>query len=345
MKSLVSIVCITYNQKKYIQQTLDSFLMQKTSFPFEIVIHDDASTDGTAEIIQEYAKNNPGIFKVQLEEKNQYSQGNYKFIRDLYKTATGRYIAFCEGDDYWTDDTKLQQQFDFMESHPDYALCFHPVEVMFEGGEEGDSIYPERKTGFDVTGLLKENFIQTNSVMYRRQDYTGMPTEVMPGDWFTHLYHAQFGKVGFINQVMSVYRRHSDGVWWDSRAQADEIWKKHGLAQMNMFLEVRKMFPSEPEHVKIIHENISQTLRNLIRVDKKYRTSLTRELLDSFTSDLDLIVDTIISVVSEDDEIKSHQLRQIARLSELNTDLEQQLDTIRSSKYYKLYKKYKNLKR
>ena len=125
-KPVVSICCITYNHALFLRKCLDGFLMQQTSFPIEILIHDDASTDGTDEIVREYAARFPGIVFPQFEEENQYSKPNHKYI-DLYnyERARGKYIAYCEGDDYWTDPSKLQKQVDFMESHPEYSVCFH----------------------------------------------------------------------------------------------------------------------------------------------------------------------------------------------------------------------------
>lgn len=126
MQPLVSICCITYNHAPFIRKCLDGFLMQETSFPVEILIHDDASTDGTDGIIREYAEKYPDLIFPLYETENQYSQGKQNEIDFYnYRRARGKYIAYCEGDDYWTDPLKLQKQVDFMESHPDYSVCFH----------------------------------------------------------------------------------------------------------------------------------------------------------------------------------------------------------------------------
>lgn len=122
---LVSISCITYNHTPYIRECLDGFLMQKCDFDFEVLIHDDASTDGTQEIIREYQEKYPEIIKPILQKENQWSQGvrgiNLKFN---FSRAKGKYIALCEGDDYWTDPLKLQKQVDFLEENEDYGACF-----------------------------------------------------------------------------------------------------------------------------------------------------------------------------------------------------------------------------
>ena len=123
---LVSIVCITYNHERFIRDALDGFVMQKTNFPFEILINDDASTDKTADIIREYEAKYPNLFRCVYQTENQW--GKKDVCRDiLYPMIRGQYVALCEGDDYWTDPLKLQKQVDFMESHPDFYICFHPV--------------------------------------------------------------------------------------------------------------------------------------------------------------------------------------------------------------------------
>jgi len=120
IEPLVSICCITYNHENYIRDAIEGFLMQKTSFPIEIIIHDDASTDNTAQIIKEYEDKYPDLFCNIFQNENQWSKGGGSiYARFLYPQARGKYIALCEGDDYWTDPLKLQKKVDFMEVNPD----------------------------------------------------------------------------------------------------------------------------------------------------------------------------------------------------------------------------------
>ena len=120
----LSIMCTAYNHEKYIRQTLEGFVMQKTDFAFEAIVHDDASTDGTAAIIREYAQKYPSIIKPIFQRQNQYSQG-VNLDRDIIRPCIlGEYIAHCEGDDYWIDPLKLQKQVDFMEANPEYGMCY-----------------------------------------------------------------------------------------------------------------------------------------------------------------------------------------------------------------------------
>lgn len=239
-KPKVSIITITYNHEKYIREALDSFVMQEVDFEFEVLVADDASTDKTQAIISEYAKRYPELIKPLLRKNN---MGAWTNFLDVFKQAKGQYVALCEGDDFWTDPNKLQKQVDFLDAHPNHALCFHPVRVFFENNEEEQSTFPMQKSGFTTEKLLQENYIQTNSVMYRRrEDYSNLAIDIMPGDWYLHLYHAQFGKIGFINSTMSAYRRHSSGIWWGSQFSSLAFWKKHAQSHLDFFEEIRKLY-------------------------------------------------------------------------------------------------------
>ena len=243
---LVSIICLTYNQVKYIKQCLDSFLMQKTNFKFEILIHDDASTDGTKEIIEEYVKNYPDIIKTYYENENQYSKGNIiKIIKNLYSNANSKYVAQCEGDDFWTDTHKLQKQVDFMEKHPDYSICFHKVKMIFENVNKSPKIVPA-KTGkylLSYKKMIQQGFMPSNSIMFRfdtlKDVILNYPENIYPADWFTNIMVAKHGKIGFINEVMAVYRRNEGGISFTTeKDHQKELHKRYGLQEMNFFYEV-----------------------------------------------------------------------------------------------------------
>ncbi|MCQ2104263.1 MAG: glycosyltransferase [Fibrobacter sp.] len=131
---LVSILCAAFNQEKYIAQTIEGFLMQKVDFPVEIIIHDDASTDRTADIIRKYEKEYPNKIKGIYQTENQYSKKVPIWDTFIYPKATGKYFAECEGDDYWTDPNKLKMQVDFLESHEDYVAIGHNVRIVDDSG-------------------------------------------------------------------------------------------------------------------------------------------------------------------------------------------------------------------
>ena len=139
----VSVYTACYNHAKYIRKCLDSLLMQKTSFKYEIIIIDDCSTDGTKEIIAEYAKEYPDIVKPIFNKENLYSKRIKKFKNFVLPRVRGKYIAYCEGDDFWTDENKLQLQFEAMEKHPECLICVHRVQAVYENEKErADLTYP-----------------------------------------------------------------------------------------------------------------------------------------------------------------------------------------------------------
>ena len=152
----LSICCITYNHAKFIRQALDGFMMQKTNFPFEIIIHDDASTDGTADIIREYEQKYPEIIRPTYQTQNQWSKGVNILKTFVYPKIQGQYVALCEGDDYWTDENKLQKQVDYLDAHPEVSVCFHPVNIVWEDGSKRNSIFPKPKYRFNKTVLALE---------------------------------------------------------------------------------------------------------------------------------------------------------------------------------------------
>ena len=244
----LSVVCLAYNAAPYIRQALDGFLMQKTRFPFEVLIHDDASTDGTADIIREYAERFPDIIRPVFQRENQFSKGVAASSAFLWPLIRGKYVAMCEGDDYWTDPLKLQKQADWLDSHPGSAVCFHPVTVHFEDGSRPDSVYPAQKDcpdGFTFQGLLRHNFMQTNSVVFRwklKGREGEVPTDISPRDWFTNLIHAEKGPIGFLPDVMGVYRRHPGGVWWNASDAPDAFYLRNGLRHLAFYKAVKKRF-------------------------------------------------------------------------------------------------------
>ena len=216
-KPLVSICCITYNHEPYIRDCLEGFVMQKTNFPFEVLIHDDASTDHTAEIIREYEAKYPDIVKPIYQTENQYSQG-INVLAFIINCAQGKYIALCEGDDFWSAPDKLQRQVDFMERNPDFAVCFHDVNIVDDHGRILDGYNKAwgnltKRSIFTMTDLLRcGNLMNTPSVFYRKpaQMYACKGFTI---DFFTHLQISYLGKIKRIDGIMASYRIHSGGIF------------------------------------------------------------------------------------------------------------------------------------
>lgn len=215
---LVSVSVTTYQHENFISQCLDGILMQKTTFPIEIIIHDDASTDQTAEIVEEYAKKHPELIIAILQKENQYSKGIKVSATYVWPKARGKYIALCEGDDYWTDPLKLQKQVDFLESNADFAICHHNMQVIYEENtkESHLSNLPDQKEVTTIEDLAHGNYIYTASCVFRNgliREFPEWYSKCPIGDYPLHMLNAKFGKIRFIPDVMGIYRVHKEGMW------------------------------------------------------------------------------------------------------------------------------------
>lgn len=220
---LLSVCMVVYNQEQYVRDALDSVLMQKVNFPIEIIISDDCSMDATPEILHEYSVTFPGIVKPVFGSKNLGYPNNQR--RSL-EAATGKYIALCDSDDYWTDPYKLQKQVDYLESHPECAICFHNVMNIYDGTIGHRSLlvpldFPSELTIEDV--ITRKWFLATNSEVFR-SEYLTFPDwydSVLHIDYVLNLILSQRGTLHYMPDVMSVYRhtaisvnaQHRDGEW------------------------------------------------------------------------------------------------------------------------------------
>lgn len=230
MNYLVTILCVTYNHEKYIDDAVRGFLSQKTSFPVKILIGDDASTDSTPQLLDKYSD----IDNIEIIKRSE-NIGVTRNFKDLSERIHTKYVALCEGDDYWTDPLKLQKQVDFMEGHPKVTVCFHPSKVVNLDGTE--SVYPEPGRDNDYyneANLKKTNFMDTASVVYRWKYHEFkhlLPDDFLPLDWIFHLMHAQYGEVTMLPDIMSVYRRNPGGVW--SSLYSRSWYERFGRAHLN----------------------------------------------------------------------------------------------------------------
>lgn len=211
----LSILMVTYNHENFIAQAIESVLMQETDFEYELIICDDYSTDNTRKIVEQFAADNPSRIRFLNREKNLGPAQN--FIKGFFE-CRGQYVAFLEGDDYWTFPTKLQQQINALDSNPNWAICFHTVRVIHEDGSQPPEEYPKNrnKTEYSLEDLLSVNFIQTCSLVVRNGLVCEFPEwymKAVPGDWPFSILHAQHGKISYLPEVMATYRRHSAGTW------------------------------------------------------------------------------------------------------------------------------------
>lgn len=212
---IVSVQTLAYNHENTIAKCLDSILSQKTSFPIEIIIGEDCSTDMTKDIITEYQHKYPEVIRI-ITAKN-----NVGMIMNTERCAIacrGKYSAICEGDDYWTDPYKLQKQVDYLENHPNCSLCFHSHSILYDNGTLVDKKPPLLKDSYSTEDILPYDgsFMATNSMLYRTEINQTKPQWVMEapaGDISLMLYCAFCGNIGYIDENMSVYRSSSNSAW------------------------------------------------------------------------------------------------------------------------------------
>lgn len=207
--TVVSIFMMVYNHGKYLKECLDNILLQKTNFNYDIVIGEDCSQDNSREILLTYQKLYPGKFKLLLHPQN---IGAMKNQNEIFKNCTGKYIAICEGDDYWTDPLKLQKQVDFLEENKDCVLCFHKVKIVKPTGELVDDFITKVPENFELRETLakKLNYIHTPSVLFRnviQTEVDAMEFKNSPiGDYFLYMMLTKYGKIGYLEDSMAVYR-------------------------------------------------------------------------------------------------------------------------------------------
>jgi glycosyltransferase involved in cell wall biosynthesis len=212
----VSVLVMTYNHNPFIVQALDSALTQETTFPYEIIVSEDCSSDGTREIVKAYHERFPEKIRLILSERNIAT--NAVVVRGI-EAARGQYVALLDGDDYWISPGKLQKQADFLDSHAECAICFHNAIVIHENGTEEPRLWTPPNQGEITTlaDLWMGNYIATCSTMFRKGLFGEFPAwyeSFFPiTDWPLYILNAEHGKIGYINEVMGVYRYHSQGYY------------------------------------------------------------------------------------------------------------------------------------
>ena len=253
---LVSILCTAYNHEEYIADALESFLAQQTDFPFEILVTDDVSSDRTADVIRDYAARYPDIIRPYYQEKNLYQQNIDAYHAFLYRDARGKYVALCEGDDYWTDPTKLQRQVDFMEAHPEYSACVHNSMIHYCAGDRPDEPLLSRDGDGDVR---LEDVIPGMSTAYHtssllaKKELIEKPTEFYWVGWdygFTDQPDALglmlHGPIRYLDRFMSVYRVGSNAGAWSAGVSGNYAKHRHFITGKIKVLECYKKYaPAE----------------------------------------------------------------------------------------------------
>lgn len=260
---MVSVCIPTYNQERYIRQCLEGVMMQQTNFSFDVVIGEDCSTDNTRSIIKEFEKRYPGVIKPIYHERNVGAQRNaYEYC---WPKLTGKYIAVCEGDDYWTDPCKLQKQVDFLEQHSDFVLCFHEVRTV----DENNNILRQEESNAEVIEYdwksVFHKHIATLSVVFRNC----IPTthkdflDTTYGDIFLFTVLSRYGKLAELGFIGGTYRKHRDGMY-GGRTMAQ---KYKGTIETRKFMKRSALFNEEQkrEIVKTMWREKKRYAKNLIR--------------------------------------------------------------------------------
>jgi len=219
----LSVAMITYNQECFIGQAIESVLAQKVNFDFEIVIGEDCSTDGTRAVIMDFHQRYPSRIRPLLRDRNLGAMQN---LKETLAACRGRYLALLEGDDYWTQENKLQTQINFLDDHPDHAICCHRAQVADETGGGQSRIHPTLPAGtYTFADLFEGNWMMTGSVMYRWGSVGSLPDwflNLKMGDWPLHILVGRAGKIHLMDEVMSVYRIHHGGAW-SSLSHLDQL--------------------------------------------------------------------------------------------------------------------------
>ena len=222
MQPLVSVRVATYNHEKYLVQCLEGILMQRTDFPFEVVIGEDFSTDYTSQIVSAYQEKYPQQVRALLHTQN---LGPARNSQQIQQACLGRYHAMCEGDDYWIDPLKLQKQVDWMEAHPEVTLCFHNALVLNENTKAARLFFENDLQSSFTFAEACNLTTPTASVMARSDALATLPewrTQIWCGDVLFRLWCARQGSLGYLNEMMAVYRVHGCGAVAKAQAQLEK---------------------------------------------------------------------------------------------------------------------------
>jgi len=262
---LVATNTSTFNQISYIRDCIEGILIQKTTFPVRLVIFDDCSTDGTREIVQEYEAKYPHLIKGFYPKENTWGKPERKEALKPRNEARNiaKYIAICEGDDYWTDPLKLQKQVDFLEKNPEYSACFHNAEVIYENNEKKSHPFTIlNENTFSIEDIIERSwFIPTQSIVYRFTSFerSSWTNYIYNGDYAIQLLLANKGFFYYINEKMSVYRRNPQSISRKQKAGFAQIKIIEILCFFNLYTDF-KYDALIKKRINTIHKSLYKTL-------------------------------------------------------------------------------------
>lgn len=263
---LVSIICVAYNHENLISRALDGFVMQKTTFPFEIIVHDDASFDKTTQIIKDYEVKYPDLFVTIFQDINQFSQKKLSIWGDItFPMARGKYIAICEGDDYWTEPCKLQNQFEFLENNDEFVICTHDASICINGEFIEKKFVNDKMASINTfCDVLGSNSFPTASIFFKNHLLSSNDLEVLRsapvGDWILQLLLLRYGKMYYFNNDYSVYNIHENGTW----STLDESNQRTLKLLILDYIKVK--FKLTHLQIKVVNQNIIGLFKNSIQL-------------------------------------------------------------------------------
>lgn len=272
---MVSVAMLAYNHENFIVEAIESVLMQKTDHSIQLVIAEDGSKDDTRAILLEFQNKFPDKIKLILQNKNVGSQLNNM---TLLTNLEGKYIAALEGDDYWTDPLKLQKQVDFLESNIEYSMVCHNAQIIYEGGEKKETIFSKRTTDSEISmqEILNDWTIPTASMVFRKKCIENLPKwfgDIYSGDFTLALLFRHFGKVFFLNEMMSVYRVNYSG------SSASSVYKDSATFIHNEHIKLLNYFNnfSNGKYNRLISQRI-----DFLQNEIKFATLKKKGVVQSF---------------------------------------------------------------
>lgn len=293
MKYLVTVICLTYNHEKYIEKTLNGFLKQKTTFPVEYIIRDDASTDNTANILHEYERKYPGYFNIIYEKENQYSKNIIPyFSQKVIMETKSKYVALCEGDDYWCDDNKLQKQVDLMEKNPLASFCVHANYELNDKTGKMKKRHPYKKSGvLSIEEVLIEpgGMPATCSMLMRTEYINQYPVYDLPcpvGDRSRRMFLIDKGPALYIDDLMCVYRVNNSNSFGGQLYNYNKSIKL--VEEMNTFFDLYNNHTNfkYASYIKLLKER--EIISHYVRF-KKYDQIVKTEFYKKYYTFIDKI--------------------------------------------------------
>lgn len=275
-KPLVSICFITYHHERFLEDALKGFASQKVNFPIEIIIYDDFSTDTTRDLLLKFKETSPFPVTLLFPDENKYSKGERIFPK-TFEVAKGKYLALCEGDDYWTDPLKLQKQVDFLEANDDYNICFHKVNVLNQETGEiiTDTITRNTSETTDIIELARGNYIHTVSVVLRNNfKLPDWFRETFIGDWSMYMIMIADKKIKKLDEVMAVYRVHDASMW---SSKPSEFIKAKTLKSVILVYE-NALLPAEVKG--ILYNRIHRKKQTFLKRIKKRTKKFLKKILN-----------------------------------------------------------------